>query len=222
MGILDSYIPLVEFLGQALGKHCEVVLHDLTNAEHSIVAIANGHLSGRKVGGPATDFVLKLMQQEKQEQAQFVVDYHGKASNGHIFRSSSYFIKDADGTVVGVLCLNYDVQPYLDARAMIDENILHGLHVDDFAPQEPVPRQPVKAVETLYKTAGDTSTNMIAKRLAAYPVAPDRLSMDERVQLIENLNQDGLFLLKGGIPILAETLGVSEPTIYRYLNRIRH
>lgn len=222
MGRLSEYIPLVEFLGKALGENCEVVLHDLTNVEHSIVAIANGHLSGRHIGGPATDFVLKLMQQEKKDQAQFMTNYHGKSSNGHIFRSSSYFIKDEEDTVIGVLCLNYDVQPYIEARAVIDANILHDLHADDFAPQEPVPRQPVRALETLYKTAGDTITHMIAKRLEEYPIEPKRLSMDERIQLIEALDGDGLFLLKGGISILAETLGVSEPTIYRYLNRIRH
>ena len=33
-----EYIPLVAFLGKALGTHCEVVLHDVGNREHSIIA----------------------------------------------------------------------------------------------------------------------------------------------------------------------------------------
>lgn len=222
MGNLRAYIPLVEFLGKAMGAHCEVVLHDLTDMDHSIVAIANGHLSGRRAGGPVTDFVLKLLKQEKKDQAQFVVNYHGKASNGHVFRSSSYFIKDEDNNVIGVLCLNHDVQPYIEARGIMDKFIFQGLHADDFDLPGTAPRQPVQLMETLHTTAGDTITNMISQELEGYSVDPKRLSMDERIQLIEKLDEDGLFLLKGGISALAERLGVSEPTIYRYLNRIRH
>lgn len=66
MGYLDRYIPLVEFLGQALGERCEVVLHDLTVPEKSIIAIANGNISGRAVGGSVTDFLLKLLQRRKR------------------------------------------------------------------------------------------------------------------------------------------------------------
>lgn len=48
-------------LGAALGKDCEVVLHDLRYPDESVIAIANGDISSRKVGAPATDFILKLM-----------------------------------------------------------------------------------------------------------------------------------------------------------------
>ena len=56
---LAPYAEMVEFLGEALGKEYEVVLHDLTNPECSIVAIANGELSGRSIGGPVTDFAFQ-------------------------------------------------------------------------------------------------------------------------------------------------------------------
>ena len=191
---LETYIPLVEFLGKALGEHCEVVLHDVSDPEHSIVAIANGHLSGRSIGGSLTDMVLKLLRQGNKEQTQYVVNYHGKGSTGHLFRSSSYFIRGDEGSIIGVLCLNYDVQPYIT---------------------------PADAVENLYKNAGDAIESMIDKRLAEYPVEPKRLSMKERIQVSHDLNEDGLFLLKGGISALAERLEVSEPTVYRYLQRIR-
>ena len=45
---LDQYRQLVSFLGQVLGPDYEVVLSDL----HSILAISNGQVSGRSVGGP--------------------------------------------------------------------------------------------------------------------------------------------------------------------------
>lgn len=220
MGKLDAYVPLVAFLGKALGEYCEVVLHDVSDPEHSIVAIANGQLSGRHVGGSLTDFTLKLLQKEQEEKIPYVVNYCGKGSTGHTFRSSSYFIRNAEGTVEGVLCLNYDVQAYTSIRGMLDQLFLMGLDVNEAEPKETQAPEPVIR-ETFHKTAGDAIDDMIDKRLSAYPVEAKRLSSEERIQVTHDLHDDGLFLLKGGISALADKLGVSEPTIYRYLNRIR-
>lgn len=72
MNILDIYKGLVPFLGEALGKDCEVVLHDFREPGHSVIviAIANGNISGRHVGAPVTDFILKLLQMDKKQHQQ--------------------------------------------------------------------------------------------------------------------------------------------------------
>ena len=44
--LLQHYVKLTEFLGQALGPDYEVALHDLTDKNRSIIAIANNHVSG--------------------------------------------------------------------------------------------------------------------------------------------------------------------------------
>ncbi|MCI8884947.1 MAG: hypothetical protein HFG87_03075, partial [Dorea sp.] len=44
---LQQYITVVEFLGKTLGPDYEVVLQDLNPEHQAIVAIANGHISGR-------------------------------------------------------------------------------------------------------------------------------------------------------------------------------
>ena len=51
--LLEEYAALVPFLSDVLGKGCEVVLHDLSDPKHSIVAIANS-VSGRKIGDAMT------------------------------------------------------------------------------------------------------------------------------------------------------------------------
>ena len=40
--LLRQYVKLTEFLGAALGPDYEVALHDLTDKNRSIIAIANG------------------------------------------------------------------------------------------------------------------------------------------------------------------------------------
>ena len=63
---LQPYIPTVDFLADYFGDYAEVVLHDLTNLEQSIIKIRNGHISGRKEGDPCTDFVLRTSSSHPQ------------------------------------------------------------------------------------------------------------------------------------------------------------
>ncbi|NLC83833.1 MAG: hypothetical protein GX749_01975, partial [Ruminococcaceae bacterium] len=41
--VVKQYLPLVNFLAEIVGDNVEIVLHDFSNIEHSVVAIRNGH-----------------------------------------------------------------------------------------------------------------------------------------------------------------------------------
>ena len=56
--IIISLIPIVKTIAQTFGRNCEIVLYDLSGLQHSIIAIENGHVAGRKIGDPITDFSL--------------------------------------------------------------------------------------------------------------------------------------------------------------------
>lgn len=224
MDLLDTYKALVPFLGQALGRHCEVVLHDLRNPDHSVIAIANGEISGRSVGAPATDFILKLLQEDKNKQKQYMTNYYGKSFNGHVLRSSTYLIHDETGKCIGSLCLNYDVEPYLLARRQIDEMVLMDLlqNVPGLIAQPVQDTEPEDHLsESMYQTVDDAIEHLIQNTLKKYRTETKRLSQAERLEIVRELYKNGLFVLKGSVYALAQDLGVSEPTIYRYLNRVK-
>ena len=65
--LLQHYAKLTEFLGQALGPDYEVALHDLTDKNRSIIAIANNHVSGREVGAPLTNVALQILMDKSYE-----------------------------------------------------------------------------------------------------------------------------------------------------------
>jgi predicted transcriptional regulator YheO len=222
---VEEYIPLVKFLGQALGQHYEIVLHDLAMPEQSIIAIENGHISNRCIGGPVTDFVLKLLKREQQEHVPCITNYRGKVGEEKLCRSSSFFIKDENGKIIGMLCINMDLTPYIRAREFLDEEMA----VDSPLEKHLLPGQGNSAMtvmagqifENFHGTSADVISTMIHERLRQYPVRGNRLSLSERLQIVSDLNNDGLFLLRGGIAALAARLDVSEPTVYRYLSKIR-
>ena len=57
--LMNYYMNLVPFFGEALGKSFEVAVLDCRT--ESIVAITNNHISGRSVGAPMTDFAKKMV-----------------------------------------------------------------------------------------------------------------------------------------------------------------
>lgn len=210
---LKKYISLVDFLGKALGKRYEVVLHDLSIPEKSIIAIANGEISGRKLGGPVTDLLLKLLKKGRQEHVSYIVNYRGK-SNNKLCRSSSYFIRNRKKAIIGVLCINVDITPFMKLKVLLD-NELSFMNIET--------ERTVKndITENLEGNIDELIDNMIAFRLNQYTSIRNKVSLDDRMSLVRNLYNDGFFLLRGSVNALAERIGVSEPTIYRYLNRIR-
>ncbi len=58
---IKHLLPLVDAIAGTFGKNCEVVLHDLRKPHQSIIKIANGHITNRKVGDPLTDLVLSFV-----------------------------------------------------------------------------------------------------------------------------------------------------------------
>ena len=92
LDLLYSYKTTVKFLGSVLGPDYEVVLQDLSNKNHSVIAIENGHISGRTIGSPLTSAVFQMLSSKVYEENDFIANYKGVAENGHLLRSSSMFI----------------------------------------------------------------------------------------------------------------------------------
>ena len=51
--------------------------------------------------------------------------------------------------------------------------------------------------------------------------SPSELSKRERLEVVDFLERKGAFQVRGAIRLVAQELGVSEPTIYRYIDEVR-
>ncbi|MCI1821401.1 MAG: PAS domain-containing protein [Megasphaera sp.] len=219
---LEPYIPMVDFLSKALGEYYEIVLHDLSNPKHSIIAIANGCLSGRTVGDTASDFVLRTVKYDIEQDTDCVVNYRINNVNGHLFRSSGYYIRNDEGILQGMLCINFNITPFVDLREKLTKHIIgNEFFLENTCKSKNKNNEISNVFQHFQGSMEDVTHMMIEHALAKYSVAPERLSVDERISVVHDLNDTGLFLLKGGVASLAEWLDVSEPTIYRYLGKIK-
>ncbi len=216
MDILDYYVKLVDFLGQVMGEDTEVVLRDCRKPNHDIIAIANGHVSGRTIGAPITDFTLSVLASEQWRERDYVVNYLGKAKPNKKLRSSTYFIRE-NGELVGQLCINIDTTKY----QKLGEEILRlgGLHL---LPKEEDGLVCGKTVETF---SNDVIKDLLEKAVreimgSCEAIVRERLTQEDRLAIVEKLNQSGLFQLKGAVGEAAEYLYCSEASIYRYLSKV--
>ena len=114
------FLPMVDFLEQILGKNSEIVLHDFSDIDHAIVDIRNGIVSGRQVGGPATDLALKIMHDPKYRDLPFITGYEGRGAGGKTLESATYFIREND-EIVGMLCVNTDLSTVRSINAMAQQ-----------------------------------------------------------------------------------------------------
>ncbi|BAH05593.1 helix-turn-helix transcriptional regulator [Clostridium kluyveri] len=207
---LKKYVSLVKFLGEVLGEDTEVVLHDITNVDNSVVAISNGHISGRSIGAPATNLVLKILKDGKYSHKDYITNYRGISSQGNILRSSTYFIKDNNKEIIGMLCINISLERFRKLRDFLDEFI----YIKNDSSK-------VEDVEKLGQSVEGIALESMQEIIKSTGIPPERMCQEEKIEVVKKLNESGVFLLKGAVSEIAGQLKSSEATIYRYLNRIK-
>ena len=87
--ILSSYKAMVDSLADYLGPSSEVVLHSLEDYNNSVIKIANGHHTGRKIGAPITDIALKMLSEIKNSDDKTCKTYFTRAKNGNSLKSNT-------------------------------------------------------------------------------------------------------------------------------------
>ena len=199
---LQAVLQTIDGLYETLGCRYEVILHDLSQLEQSIVAV-RGNITNRKAGGPPTNYLLKFLRKYGDE-APNQINYRNETSDGRVLRSSTMFIRDEDGHIVGSLCINQDLTDYIVASKLIQENI-------SFQESE----EKVEGTEEVF--AHDISEVMEVMVSGELEV----MQKEDKLAVVESLEEKGIFDIKGAVEYVAERLGVTNFTVYNYLKEIR-
>lgn len=211
--VLQVLHSTLQMLAGVVGPHVEVVLHDLDRPERSIVAIANGHVTGRRVGGPVLGgprqdlgfaAVIRALQDRSGSTPLVLENYPTLAPDGRELRSSTVIFRDSGGRPFASLCSNSDLSGIAAAHACLGRMLGLG--------SAPEPR-------------GDEPQDMehlLAQIIqGACPEPGARLTKQHKLEAVRQMQERGLFIVKGGIEKAAAALGVTRYTIYNYLDQIR-
>ncbi|MEH7111339.1 helix-turn-helix domain-containing protein [Neobacillus niacini] len=209
MSELESYIPMVKFFSKFLGTDAEVILYDTRKME--IVLIENAFNPDVKVGSPIPEMEKKFMEQELFKEEESLVNYRAFSHERNKLRSATHFINNLNGELIGMVTINYKVDELIELRSMLNR-LISGT--------EPFQYKTDHFYESYNLSFEDLMTNTIKEALKNFNVPPERLSHEEKLELIRMLDEKGIFLMKGSISEVAKILHISETSVYRYINKL--
>lgn len=198
--VLDS---IARCIAEQFGPHCEVVLHDLTRPyDSTIVAIYNGHVTGRQVGGGGTNAGLEILRGTALPEDQY--GYINYTKDGRTLRTSSKYFRDENGGVEGSLCINMDITGLIMGEAAM--RALSGIEAEKNTKEVFTSN-----VDELLELMMQDAVNSTGKQLAM-------LTKEDKVAVVRYLDAKGAFLIKKSAEKVADFLGISRFTVYNYLN----
>lgn len=202
---LQFCLQLARGIAQQFGSNCEVVVHDLdsNDVEHSIVAIENGHVSGRRVGDGPSHIVLEALRGDCARLEDRLA-YLTRSDDGKILKSSTIYIRDDDGRAIGVFAINYDITLMLAMENMLRQ----------FTATEKESREP----EAISRNVSDLLDELIEQsvKLVGKPVA--LMHKEDKVKAIQFLNETGAFLITKSGDKVCKYFGISKYTLYSYID----
>jgi predicted transcriptional regulator YheO len=197
--LLHQLKQVAQGVGATFAPFCEVVLHDLLDPKHAVLAVHN-NLSGRQIGSAATE--LGLARILDPDYPQVLPNYANQFADGRPVKSTSIGIKDADGQYIAALCLNLDLslfkglQSAMSQFVAVDTDAVHGESLDP-ANAEAIRQRIDRYAARLLKT-------------------PRTLKVEERRALLKALKADGLLEVRRSMETVAAYLGVSRASVYGY------
>jgi len=222
--LIAVFSALVEPIGRSLPASTEVVLHDLSRLPNSIVAI-HGTLTGRRVGDPATDLLLKKLMELSDDHA---VGYDTHLPDGRRIRSSTMIIRDVSGQPVAALCINSDLSIWESLQEVVG-SMLDLTRAPDAGRAAAVTRpMPLYTTDTEYGDEPEVfltdveqlAAHLIHRAVSRAEVPVELMQKRHKVEVVRDLKGRGMFLLKDAVDMVATALGVTRFTIYNYLNEV--
>lgn len=203
----DFVDRMMDMLEQQLGKSSEIVLHDLRNGyEHTIVDIRNGEITGRKIGGTGSNLGLEVLNGTTGNGDKY--NYITKLPDGRYLRSSSLYIRDKEGEIVGCLCINTDITETLKF-----EQVLKEMNRCDLNTSED---------EIFVSDVNQLLECIIRKTQEHIGKAPEDMTREDKIDFVRCLDEKGAFLITKSGERVQEYLGISKYTLYNYLDQTRN
>ena len=205
--ILEYYIKSGEVIAEMFAPYLEVIIHDLQTPEHSIIAIFNNHITGRKIGDGTSDIGYKKLEDKLPDK---IVNYNNQSPSGADLKSSSLTIRNRDDEIIGSMGLNFDLSSFVNVKEFF-EIFTKTFTLDNLPKQEEFFRWTVK----------DEIQQALNKYIASHDLQGKVLNRKDKLNVVAYMKKDGQIKKKGAISILSEMLAITRPTLYKYIKEVK-
>ena len=198
--LIDFLEKLASLIAENFGSNCEVVVSDLDHPESTILAIFNGHVTGRKVGDP---LIPQARERIRHSADGYYSNRHENGGKGDKLIKASTISARIGGRNVA-FCINYDYTHLELLKHSLDEflSMQSDKDIDEDLPYSQHIEQAVKK----------------AIKLVRKPVR--LMNKKERLEVISYLEKRGILKMQKSVQTIARYLAISRYTVYNYLNEL--
>lgn len=184
------------------GSSCETLVHDMADPRHPILAIYNGHVSGREVGSTLDVLGTALTLDETAYTAD-LVNLAATTPDGRQIKSSTFHLMGPDYNLA--LGINFDYSALVYANRTLVDLMNAQADLRSALWQEGDSKQLAQIF--------DQCADIVGKPLTS-------LTKRERLRIMALLEQRNAFSYRKAVPYVAQRLGVSRYTVYKYLGEL--
>ena len=188
-------------IAEMFGSSCETLVHDMGDPKHPILAIYNGHVSGRSVGS-TMDILGTAKELDATARITDFVNLAATTPSGRQIKSSTFhLIGEGYNLALGI---NFDYTSLAYAnRTLLD---LMNAEAD---------------LQSAMWQGGDSRlADIFDECLAAVGKPVDALNKKDRMKIIALLDQKNAFSFRKSVPFVSRRLQVSRYTVYKYLGEL--
>ena len=204
---LNFLTQIAKALAGQFGENCEVVVHKLTDGDisNTIVTIYNGHVSSRQLGDGPSHVVLEAIKKDPKELKDHV-NYLTRTHDGRILKSSTIYLKDAQGQLDGIFAINQDI-----TNLIVAESALKSLTSIDEQETDKEPDYIPQNINELLDDLIEESVKLVGKPVPL-------MTKDDKIKCIQFLNSKGAFLVTKSGDKVSAFFNISKYTLYSYID----
>lgn len=212
---IELYRPIMEFLALYLGKDSEIILSDT----EKIRLIQNPSHKGHYEGAPLGEMLQAMIHNPECSTMPFNVNYRTLSQSGEKMRSATMFIRE-EQLLTGLLTINTNVSELIKVRSALDFLINGGQ--SEHSRRTNAEHKPKDSFETLSLSVTGIIGSVLEEAAIRFNAPYNRLTASEKLSVIREMDSRGVFLAKGSVNEVADRLGASKATIYRYLHQLQN
>jgi predicted transcriptional regulator YheO len=206
--IFEHYIRVGEIIAEKFSPYLEVIIHDLKDPEHSIIAIFNNHITGRKIGDGTSDIGYKKLANKLPDK---IVNYENTSPSGAKLKSSTLTIRNGHGKIIGSMAFNFDLTPFENVQEFFNTiTKTSKSKLDDFPKQE----------QFFVWSIRDDLEQALNKYIIANGLQGKVLTRKDKLNVVVLMKKEGHIKKRGAMSILSELLAITRPTLYKYLKDV--
>ena len=206
MVVITATAFTLEIIADMFTPYLEVIIHDLQTPEHSIIAIFNNHITGRKIGDGTSDMGYKKLADELPDK---IVNYNNQSPSGAELKSSSLTIRNRDDEIIGSMGFNFDLSSFVNIKEFF-EIFTKTIVLDDLPDRE----------QFFIWSVKDEIQQALNKYITSYDLHSKALNRKDKLNVVAYMKKEGHINKKGAISILSELLAITRPTLYKYIKEV--